>query len=252
MDDSTLSASINFAIGAKQSISCWPEGLGRVLQSMQCDLHGLAAARELILSDCGLGSGGAGAMALVVRASMHLSVCDLSRNNVGDMGALAIAEALRGSSELGVLRLAGNSIGSAGGVALAVALRSNRSLSVLDLAGNRIETSGGSSMAETIRTNQTLTDLNLSGTAIGNMGGRAVADAVRFNASLRSLDLRDNGFDATTEGELVQAGGGRVHLDGQVRHRIPSAKRPRSSCEFRDLHHIAPCCRSRPRIARDL
>ncbi|KAL1503738.1 hypothetical protein AB1Y20_012209 [Prymnesium parvum] len=216
IDDLSLSDSLREAMSAKQAVSCWPEGLNRILTVTESDLQSLLAARELRLNDRMLGGGGGGAMALIMRASTALYVCDLSRNNIGDPGAWALAEALRSNSVLGALYLPENNIGVRGGVAIAEAVGGSRTLRVLDLGRNHLEAAGATAIAKVVQKNRSLTELSLFGNSIGIIGGRAIADAVRVNSTLRSLDLRDNGLDKYTETSLLQVGGGVVILEGDA------------------------------------
>ena len=121
------------------SVLGWPEGLDRMRRRTGIDPEGLAAERELRLEGCGIGEQGAGAVAVLLRASRALESVDLGDNALGDKGATLIADVLRHSTNLRTLRLHGNAIGGAGGGALAAMLSTNRGLAKLDLRGNRFD-----------------------------------------------------------------------------------------------------------------
>lgn len=117
----------------------WPEGLDRMLRRSNLDADSLLQASELKLDACGIGTGGAGALGVLLRASSRLKVLDVGSNHLSDVGATLLADVLRSSTSLTKLRLHDNDIGQAGGGALAAMLTTNRAIERLDLRGNRFD-----------------------------------------------------------------------------------------------------------------
>ena len=185
----SLSLSYNSAVGAAGAAS-----IAAVLR----DAHRQTALQALHLSSCGIGSGGAAALAEAFASGGGgaLERLALDANGMDDEGAVALARALRVDNHTTHLELSANQIGRSGVAALAAALTPmSTEPTALTLRGSE----GYEARGSALRT------LNLNSNAGADAGAAAMASMLRLNTRLSSLRLWDNGVSRAGAEAMAQA-----------------------------------------------
>lgn len=177
--------------------------------------------RELRLTGCNIGVGGAKALAWLLQdealPAMRsvLEVMDLSSNGIGNAGVKSIAQALPALKKLYVLNLATNQIGDEGAWSLAQALPALpevcvgsdqwKGLTRLSLGDNAIGDEGARLIAQALPEMKALKLLDLTQNQIGDEGAKSVAQALPAATALDILDLTLNRISNESAQAIAQA-----------------------------------------------
>ena len=154
--------------------------------------------KTLNLRECGIKSGGASYIAMILYFIEHLY---LSLNPIGDTGASLISETVRETATLKTLILWSCGITSRGAEDLSRALAKNGSLEKVDIGGNNLGDEGISHLAETLKQNHQLKELWIGDCKMTDKGTASLASALSVNKSLKMLCI-GGGKEALTEGGL--------------------------------------------------
>ena len=163
--------------------------------------------QQLDVSNNSIGSGGATALAKMLKENRTLQRLNVYYNFIGDEGATALAEMLKENRTLQQLDVSINSIGDAGATALGVMLKENRTLQQLDASDNSIGEGGATTIAEMLKENSTLQQLDLNTNFIGDGGATALAEMLKENRTLQQLDVSYNSIGdggATALAEILK------------------------------------------------
>ena len=177
--------------------------------------------RTVVLSDTGLGHGGAAPVADALLHNACITALTLQLNGIGDAGACALAHGLATGStcNLSSLALEEEGIGEAGTRAIAAALSPRGPqrgpalalLTQLSLRGNPISTAGAAALAAALQVNSGLESLDLCSCSLTGLGAARLAEVLPHNCTLRELRLVRNGIPVT--GALALAAG-LLHNEG--------------------------------------
>lgn len=134
---------------------------------------------KLVLSGCGIGAVGAGALANGLAQSKALESLDLSNNKMGDAGVFSIANAMPPNKSLKMLSLAGCGFGKMGTTSIAAGcIALNNTLEVLNLENNAIFDGGAIVVAQALEINRSLVTIGLHQCGIGARGQEALASTM--------------------------------------------------------------------------
>jgi Ran GTPase-activating protein (RanGAP) involved in mRNA processing and transport len=137
-----------------------------------------------------LGTGGARAIAALIRGGTALRVLDLFNCELDDEGVAIVAEALADpASRIEHVYLGGNAAGWRAARALAELLATTRTLASLGISASRLGDDGAIAVAEGLARNTSLRELGLASNAIGPRGAAAIARAAAQHPRLAVLDL---------------------------------------------------------------
>jgi Ran GTPase-activating protein 1 len=197
---------------------------------------------EILFCNCGISAEGCRSIAdlLLFRSPTQLRLVHFHNNMSGSGGAIAIADVVRGSPRLEDLRFSSSRCALDGVLAFAAALPSAPALRRLDLSDNTFGVRGLTALGSALSGLTRLEHINLSDTAAGDkgtaalcaalkasnavsvlqtlglaaneitaVGAKAVAACVRQLGALRVLDLADNELEAAGARSLARALAGR-------------------------------------------
>ena len=128
----------------------------------------------------------------------HVTVCDLSFNELGPANAERIANALERPPLLQEVLFRHNSIGQSGCDALASVINTQMGLRIVDVRGNGLKADAVRRLLKAIAISTSVAQLGLAANDLGAAGGALVAAALEKNSFVTHLDLRQN--DLATDG----------------------------------------------------
>ena len=141
-------------------------------------------------SSCRLAPADCTAVVHFIKRVQHISVIDLSHNNIGSLGCVAIVKLFDNTNcQLRGLNVRLNNIGDEGVKQVSNGLV-NSQLSSLDLGYNNITAEGVKQLSNVV-VNSQLISLNLEGNNITDQGVKQLSN-VLVNSQLSSLNLRKN------------------------------------------------------------
>jgi Ran GTPase-activating protein (RanGAP) involved in mRNA processing and transport len=150
------------------------------------------------LTENGLGTTSAEAVAHILSSDDHYSILDLSGNRLRDEGAFAIAKLLGVNQSLVHLGLCSNDIGYEGGCAIADALADNNTITSLDLGAesginrNHLGSRGATALGKMLKVNSVLCMLSVSSNGLGADGMSHLAAGMGENRTLTQVNLASN------------------------------------------------------------
>lgn len=160
---------------------------------------------ELNLEGCRIGPEGARRLFSGIVGNRHLSILDLSRNDLDDAGGEHFAEALFRGADIKEVYLRKNNLGSKTAAALAVALETHNKLVYIDLSWNNFfNPASACLLLNKLQENECLEYLNLSWNGIY---GSHIAESLRnimLCPNLSHLDLSNNKFQGEDINILIE------------------------------------------------
>jgi Leucine-rich repeat (LRR) protein len=169
------------------------------LACIQSDLWEVTPmTKNLQVSNRRLGSADTTLLCAVLMNNHTCISFDLSENLISDKGtggATALASVLRVNETLQRLVLAKNHLGKEGLALVLEAMQENETLLALDLSKTGLGLDATGYISEMLHTNNSLKHLLLRGNCLLKRGAEALASCLHVNRSLAFLDLSDTGMD---------------------------------------------------------
>ena len=169
---------------------------------------------KLDISDYDIGTAGAEALGLALKANTTLEIVNLGTSNLGgDPGYIAVISGLKENRSVRQLEICNEGLGSMMSdqpptalgsdalVALKELLISNTTLQSLDISNNRINGEGAAFIADTLHANRTLTALRADNNPFGPYGTRHIVDAIASADTISTLSLA--GVGAGGAGDVI-------------------------------------------------